>query len=356
MSRPPQTESAVPAEPGARPGEALPGLPTAAEQGAQDGAQQGAHPYTSAAEAGAVPPPDIEHTHQVRARSRPGLDRAAITLLQATAVKHFPEAGPSGMSSGELIARAAARLEAAPEREATDVDVGVRAALALAEMKLDAATLAATLIVAVPSALAGPDIAEELGAEVATLVEGSSRLGKVRWDRLEDERVETLRKMFLAMARDIRVVLIVLALRRECMLRADGASPEEAQRLARETLAVHAPLANRLGIWQFKWQLEDASFRLLSPDAYSELARALSDTHERREAFIALAVALLREKLAEEQIGAEVSGRPKHVYSIHKKMQRKRVSFEQIHDISAVRVITERVQNCYTVLGIVHSI
>jgi RelA/SpoT family (p)ppGpp synthetase len=300
-----------------------------------------------------VPPPDIEHTHP--ARSLPGLDRAAIAQLRAAASKHFPEAGPSGMSADDLIGRAVARLESAPDAEAGDVEVAVRAALALAEMRLDPATLAATLIVAVPSALAQPDTGDALGGEAATLIEGASRLGKVRWDRLEDERVETLRRMFLAMARDIRVVLIVLALRRECMLRADRASPEEAQRLARETLAVHAPLANRLGIWQFKWQLEDAAFRLLSPQAYAELARALAETHDRREAFIAHTVQLLRDKLAEEQLAVEVSGRPKHVYSIQKKMQRKRVSFDQVHDISAVRVITERVQDCYGVLGIVHS-
>jgi (p)ppGpp synthase/HD superfamily hydrolase len=131
----------------------------------------------------------------------------------------------------------------------------LRAALALAEMRLDPATLAATLIVAVPSAADADDMSERLGTEVAQLVEGANRLGHVRWDRLEDERVETLRKMFLAMARDIRVVLIALALRRERMLRLDQVSPDEALRLARETLAVHAPLANRLGIWQFKRQL-----------------------------------------------------------------------------------------------------
>jgi RelA/SpoT family (p)ppGpp synthetase len=296
---------------------------------------------------------DIEQTSP--APSRPGLDVAALAQLRATASKHFPDAGGPGPSADELLARAARRLEAAPPIEAADVEVGVRAALSLSEMRLDPATLAATLIVAVPSAVGADDLAAAMGTEVATLVEGAHRLGRVRWDRLEDERVETLRKMFLAMARDIRVVLIVLALRRERMLRLDRIAPEDAERLARETLAVHAPLANRLGIWQFKWQLEDASFRLLSPDAYAELARALEQSHERREGFIALAVQSLRDKLAEEQVVAEVSGRPKHVYSIHKKMQRKRVSFEQVHDLSAVRVITERVQDCYAVLGIVHS-
>jgi RelA/SpoT family (p)ppGpp synthetase len=300
--------------------------------------------------------PDIERTSP--ARSRPGLDPVALEQLRAAAARYFPEAAGAAGSSVDtdaLITAAASCLEASLPSEAADIEVGLRAALALAEMRLDPATLAATLIVAVPSATNAEGMGERLGTEVAQLVEGANRLGQVRWDRLEDERVETLRKMFLAMARDIRVVLIALALRRERMLRLDRVSPDEAQRLARETLAVHAPLANRLGIWQFKWQLEDASFRVLSPDAYAELTRALAETHERREAFIALAVRLLREKLAEEQVAAEVSGRPKHIYSIQKKMQRKRVSFEQVHDISALRVITERVQDCYAVLGIVHS-
>jgi RelA/SpoT family (p)ppGpp synthetase len=304
-------------------------------------------------EALSVVPADIEHTSP--APSRPGLDARALAQLRATASKYFPDTRTAGLSADELIGAAAARLEAAPRAEAADVEVGLRAALALAEMRLDPPTLVATLLVAVPSAVGAEDIDEALGAEIATLMEGAHRLGRVQWDRLEDERVETLRKMFLAMARDIRVVLIVLALRRERMLRLDRVTPEEAQRLARETLAVHAPLANRLGIWQFKWQLEDASFRLLSPDAYAELTRALAETHDRREAFIAMAVQSLRDKLAEEQVPAEVSGRPKHVYSIQKKMQRKRLSFEQVHDVSAVRVITERVQDCYAVLGVVHS-
>jgi RelA/SpoT family (p)ppGpp synthetase len=300
-----------------------------------------------------VPPPDIEHTRP--APSRPGLDPTTLAQLRATASKYFPEQAATGLSTDELLGRAAARIDRAPADEAADVEVALRAALSLAEMRLDPVTLAATLIVAVPSAVNAADLTEALGTEVALLVEGAHRLGQVHWDRLEDERVETLRKMFLAMARDIRVVLIVLALRRERMLRLDRVTPEEAQRLARETLAVHAPLANRLGIWRFKWQLEDASFQLLSPEAYAELTRALAETHDRREAFIALAVQSLRDKLAEEQVSVEVSGRPKHVYSIQKKMQRKRVSFEQVYDISAVRVITERVQDCYAVLGVVHS-
>jgi RelA/SpoT family (p)ppGpp synthetase len=285
------------------------------------------------------------------------LNPASLEQLLSAVARHFPDPGP-GLSGPDLIQRAISRIEgglnAAPSP--SDPNVGLRAALALAEMRLDPATLAATLLVSAPGAESqAQELAEAFGSEVAALAEGASRLALLRWDRLEEERVETLRKMFLAMARDVRVVLIVLALRHEQMQRVDGLVPVEAKRLAEETLAVHAPLANRLGIWQFKWQLEDAAFRVLAPEAYAELSSALAETHERREAFIARAVSLLREKLDAEQIAADVSGRPKHVYSIRKKMQKKQVSFDQIHDISAVRVITERVQDCYAILGLVHS-
>jgi RelA/SpoT family (p)ppGpp synthetase len=284
-----------------------------------------------------------------------------VERLLATFARHLAE-GPDVSAGQELLRRALAHITHRP-RSTAELNLGLRAAQALAEMRLDPATLAATLIVASRSGNqsttpdpASADIANLLGEEVATLSDGATRLARVRWDRLEDERVETLRRMFLAMARDVRVVLIVLSLRREQMLRLDAVPPAEAQRLAEETLAVHAPLANRLGIWQFKWQLEDTAFRTLSPEAYAELAQALEETHERREAFITMAVGLLRNKLLEEGIAAEVSGRPKHIYSIRKKMQKKQVSFEQIYDTSAVRVITDRVQDCYAVLGLVHSV
>jgi RelA/SpoT family (p)ppGpp synthetase len=304
----------------------------------------GAEPARAAAQAGA---PGLTTLR---------LDPAALEQLLAKVSRHFPELLTQPASGPALITQAVAHIEASAEAALVDPDLGVRAALALADMRLDPATLAATLLVAALDAGSfGPELVERLGSEVALLAEAAARLGQVRWDRLEEERVETLRKMFLAMARDVRVVLIVLALRREQIQRLDAVSAAEAQRLAQETLAVHAPLANRLGIWQFKWQLEDAAFRVLSPDGYAELSNALAETHERREAFIARAVSLLREKLEAEQIIADVSGRPKHVYSIRKKMQKKQVSFDQIYDISALRVITDRVQDCYAILGLVHS-
>jgi GTP pyrophosphokinase len=271
--------------------------------------------------------------------------------------RHLPETDGAGE---ELLRRTWAWLTPAPgaasgRASAPALELGLAAARTLADLRLDPAALAATLLVAglAPSAVSAPELAQALGAEVAALAEGAARLGQVRWDRLEEERAETLRKMFLAMARDVRVVLIVLALRLEQLSRSSGA---EAQRLAAETLEVHAPLANRLGVWQFKWQLEDTAFAILEPEAYRELARALAETREHREAYIRRCIAQLESKLAEAEIRAEVTGRPKHAYSIHRKMQKKLVSFEQIHDLSALRVITERVQDCYAVLGLVHSL
>ena len=277
-------------------------------------------------------------------------------LLEAMS-RHLPETDEAGE---QLLRRTLAWLTPGPgaasgRASAAALDLGFAVARALAALRLDPATLAATLLVAglPPQAVAAPELAQTFGTEVATLAEGAARLGQVRWDRLKEERAETLRKMFLAMARDVRVVLIVLALRLEQLSRSSGA---EAQRLAAETLEVHAPLANRLGVWQFKWQLEDTAFAILEPEAYKDLARALAETRAHREAYIQRCIAQLESKLAEADLAAEVSGRPKHAYSIHRKMQKKLVSFEQIHDLSALRVITERVQDCYAVLGLVHSL
>jgi len=273
-------------------------------------------------------------------RHLPETDALGEQLLRRTLAWLTPGAGPGTVRTVRVDAGA--------------LELGLAAAQTLADLRLDPAALAATLLVGVlgPATIPTAELTEVLGAEVAALAEGAARLGQVRWDRLEEERAETLRKMFLAMARDVRVVLIILALRLEQLSRSSGA---EAQRLAAETREVHAPLANRLGVWQFKWQLEDAAFRILEPEAYVELARALAETRTRREAYVQQCISLLESKLAESEIVAEVSGRPKHVYSIHRKMQKKLVSFEQIHDLSALRVITERVQDCYAVLGLVHS-
>ena len=162
--------------------------------------------------------------------------------------------------------------------------------------------------------------------------------------------------MMLSIADDIRVVLIVLAERLHDM-RMLKQQPEELRaREARETLEIYAPLANRLGIWQIKWELEDLCLRYLQPQEYRQLARRLDGRREDRESFIAGVIDLLQEKFADAGIRAEISGRPKHIYSIWRKMKRKAVDLEQIFDLRALRVLVDTVADCYAALGVVHGI
>ena len=282
-------------------------------------------------------------------------DRALDAIIGRLA-EHYPEADTSVVRRAyEGLRRA---LEAAPdalaEREA------IATAEVLAGLRLDPAAVAAALLAGLVAerGLDGEALRAGLDAEVVALLDGVQRLASIRWDRLEEEAAESLRKMFVAMAQDVRVVMVVLALRVERMRSLpDGRlGPEARARYARETLEVFAPLANRLGIWQLKWELEDGALRELDPDAYAEIARLLAERREEREAFIGEVVSALSAKLAEEGLRGSVKGRPKHLYSIYKKMQRKELDFTQLYDVSAVRVVTERVQDCYAILGIVHSL
>ena len=259
-------------------------------------------------------------------------------------------------SAGDAVLRRAFALS-------SEIESGRRgrcraAAASLARMRLGptavAACLVAPLIVEEPEQ--AQEITEELGSEAVSLVEGVARLLAIRWDRIEEEAAETLRKMFLAMARDVRVVLIVLALRVELMralTRGDISS--EPGRVAQETLDVFAPLANRLGIWHMKWELEDGALRQLEPKAFHALSRLLDERRDERDDFVRDVVSIIEGKLVEAGIEATVKGRAKHIYSIYKKMERKQVGFDQIFDVMAVRVTTDSVPNCYAVLGLVHS-
>ena len=236
----------------------------------------------------------------------------------------------------------------------------LEAAQRLADMRLDPEAVVASLLVAAAPAQGAAEVAQQradYGAQVVDLLEGVRRLAGIRWDRIEEESAESLRKMFLAMARDIRVVLIVLAWRVPLMraLRDSALPDEDKRRLASETLEVFAPLANRLGIWQIKWALEDWSLRVLQPQTFHELTQCLAERREEREAFIEEVMGILREKLAAAGIEATIKGRPKHIYSIYKKMERKALLFENVYDVSAVRVVTDAVESCYAVLGLVHA-
>ena len=248
-------------------------------------------------------------------------------------------------------------------------------ALILVGLKLDADCRLAALLFAVTSydEHAPAKIDERFGPAAAHLVGGISRLHRLRpitrgfiAHSVESgehnpvdmkAQIEVLRKMLLAMVEDIRVVLLRLASRTQT-LRHYAAEPDELRvQVARETLELYSPLANRLGVWELKWELEDLSFRFLHPDLYKKIAKQLDEKRGEREQFIADAVERLKHELAEIGIkGAEIYGRPKHIYSIWNKMRKKDVEFSEVYDIRALRVILDDVKDCYTVLGIVHNI
>jgi len=234
---------------------------------------------------------------------------------------------------------------------------GVEACDLLADLRMDPAAHAAAMVapLVVDGRLAPELVREQLGEDAAGLVDGVLRVATFRWDRIDGEVAESLRKMFMAVAADMRVVIVALALRLRDM-RGLRRRPEDARRhLARETLEIYAPLANRLGIFQLKWELEDLALRELEPEIYRQIGAALAARREERTGFITEAIRVLEEKLAEAGIAGKISGRPKHIYSIYKKMQRKRVGFDEIYDVSAVRVLVDTIPSCYAVLGIVHS-
>jgi GTP pyrophosphokinase len=234
----------------------------------------------------------------------------------------------------------------------------------LADLRLDSATIAAGLLhdVVEDSVVTIEDLRQDFGDEVTSLVDGVTKLSQI--DKLsqmthrglQDEEAESLRKMFLAMADDVRVVLIKLADRLHNMRTLESLSEEQQRRIAAETLEIFAPLANRLGIWQMKWELEDLGFRYLNPQKYWEITAVLDERRADRERRIARVIEILEKKLKKEGLEAEISGRPKHIYSIHEKMNRKGLPFEQIHDVRGVRIIVNTVRECYAVLGAVHSL
>ena len=235
------------------------------------------------------------------------------------------------------------------------------AALILADMKLDLATLQAALMhdVLEDTTVTPEEMRDKFGDNVETLVDGVTKLARKdvkEFMSRDDIKGENLRKMFIVMARDIRVVLIKLADRLHNMRTLDVMRPEKQERIARETMDIYAPLAHRLGIYHLKRELEDLSFKYLQPDVYAEIVRRVKKRMPKMEEVIAKAKDVLEERLKKENIPCRIKGRSKHYYSIYEKMQRKKLSFEELYDILAVRVLVSDVTTCYSVLGIVHAL
>jgi GTP diphosphokinase / guanosine-3',5'-bis(diphosphate) 3'-diphosphatase len=235
----------------------------------------------------------------------------------------------------------------------------------LATMQLDNETIAAALLHDVPEDTARTlaEVEQEFGPTIARLVDGVTKLGQVRWPTADDVvqqqaevQAESLRKMFLAMVDDVRVVLVKLADRLHNMRTLSALPPHKQQRIARETLEIYAPLANRLGIWQIKSELEDLAFRYLEPERYREIAQLIAAQGGGRERLIARVETELAAALKAQGVEAEISGRPKHIYSIAKKMDRKGSSFDQVYDVVGLRVVCNELRDCYGALGVVHAL
>lgn len=251
----------------------------------------------------------------------------------------------------------------------------LQVAYILTALNSDSATIAASLLhdVVEDTSRSLDEIQEQFGEEVARLVDGVTKLSQAELSRkaIEDalaasgvevplekaqERAANIRKIFLAMAKDVRVMIIKLADRLHNMETLDGVSPERQKRIAEETLQIFAPLAHRLGIWHFKWQLEDLAFKYLNRAEHDRIVDALARTRREREEDVGEVRRILQEKLAEYGIKAEIQGRAKHLHSIHDKLVKQELTLDQLYDLIAVRVIVDSVAECYHVLGIVHEV
>jgi len=205
--------------------------------------------------------------------------------------------------------------------------------------------------------LATPDVLErEFGQDIARLVDGVTKIGKIQFRSYEEKQAENFRKMVLSMADDIRVILIKLADRLHNMRTLDHLHGVKRQQIAQETLEIYAPLANRLGIGWLKNELEDLCLKYLKPDVYAALKLRVAKRDEERQLYINEVIRLVRQALTESGLKGEVQGRPKHLYGIYQKMERQAISFEEVYDLTAIRIITDTKMNCYALLGLIHSL
>lgn len=297
-------------------------------------------------------------TDRLRAQRRGPADLGSIVAEMTE--RHYAPADV------ELVKRAHAYAAAAHEGQkrvggGPFIEHPAAVTLLIAQLGMDAPSIAAAILHDVPEDTdrTNEDIHREFGDEVARLVEGVtklSRVGEQRTATAEQRQAEDLRKMFLAMATDLRVVVIKLCDRLHNMRTLGPLAPEKRTRIAKQTMEIYAPLAHRLGIWQIKWELEDLAFKELEPDQFKELSEQLTARRQVRDRYIDQAMRTLGEELEKAGVRAEISGRAKHLWSIAQKMRRKTVTINEVYDLLAIRVVVDDVPACYAALGVVHSL
>ena len=228
----------------------------------------------------------------------------------------------------------------------------------LTSLQMDDSTIAAAILhdVVEDSSYTQDDMKEYFGEEVSYLIDGVTKLSKLHFRSTIEAQSENYRKLFLAMAKDLRVIMIKLADRLHNMRTLRFVKPEKQERIARETIEVYAPLANRLGISNIKWELEDLCFRYLEPEKYYTLAQGVLQKRQERQTFIEESILEISKTLEQSDIKAELSGRAKHYYSIYKKMKRDNKEIGEIYDLSALRILVDNVKDCYHALGVIHTI
>ena len=231
-------------------------------------------------------------------------------------------------------------------------------ALILADLHVDVQTIAAGLLhdVVEDTGITYDEIKKEFGEEIANMVDGVTKLSKVKYRNKEERQAESLRKMIVAMSKDIRVVIIKLADRLHNIRTLQYMPVEKQYQKAMETIEIYAPIANRLGMASIKWELEDLSLKYIDPEGYEDLLKKVQEKSEKRKDYISHIIDVIQEKLAESGMEADIKGRPKSLYSIYKKMYHKNRSFEQIYDLIAIRIIVDNIKDCYGALGIVHTL